>query len=852
MLNKLKYVLAAMLIAVFVLPQICMAGINYGSEYVFNSAATYDKSATVLDATHTLIAYRDGGHSSYGTAVIATISGNTITYGPEYVFNSANTTVISATSLDATHVLIAYKDGGWGGYGVAIIATISNSTTINYGSEYLYNAGSTTDISATSLDATHVLIAYSDGANSNYGTGIIATISGGNTISYGSEYVFNDDYAYYLSSTSLDATHALITYVDNGNSDYGTAVIATISDGNTITYGAEYVFNSATLTLQSSAVTLDATHVLIAYQDYGNFGYGTAVIATISGNTITYGAEYVFSSSDTNYPSSTTFDATHVLIAYQDYGNSQYGTGIIATISDGNTIGYGSEYVFNMAVTSQISATALDATHALIGYSDNGNSTYGTGIIATIPPGAPTVTNSTGASSITVNSAKLNGEVTDTGGENPTVHVYWGGTDGGTTPGSWANNVPLGALPAGAFNTDISGLDPNTTYYYRCYATNSGGYDWADATASLTTGSVVTVTGTSIAPLGVAPGATGVGMLKLGLVVTDAGEASWTDVKVDLTGTAVDGDISSVEVWKDDGDGTWEGLGYDTLIGSGTFISNTVTIDITDQTINTSSQDFFIVYDIAGAADPSHTAGAKLLNETYITVSGSDVVSSTGFPIESSLTTLPVTLSAFTAQFVNYIATLYWSTASENDNLGWYVYRNSNDDNFIEAVRINTEFIPGYGTTTEPHDYLYRDDTIEPSPGDVYWYWIQSIDLGGVMHLFGPTKLSIPGIPDPDPPELPVQYGLHQNWPNPFGISESSTKISFTLPITGFAEVKIYNIRGGLVRNLYTGMANGDVEVELFWNGRDENGVEQPTGIYLYQLSTNGKVNEIKRLIVIR
>ena len=47
-------------------------------------------------------------------------------------------------------------------------------------------------------------------------------------------------------------------------------------------------------------------------------------------------------------------------------------------------------------------------------------------------------------------------------------------------------------------------------------------------------------------------------------------------------------------------------------------------------------------------------------------------------------------------------------------------------------------------------------------------------------------------------------------------------------------------------------MANGDVEVELFWNGRDENGVEQQTGIYFYQLKVNDSVNEIKRLIVIR
>ena len=777
---------------------------------------------------------------------------------------------------------------------------------------------------------------------------IIPQLCSALSITFGSEYEFNSAQTYYLSATALDANNVLIAYRDGGTSNYGTAVIATIS-GQTISFGAEYVFNSDESNALS-ATALDANNVLIAYRDFGNSSFGTAVIATISGQTISFGSEYVFNSDESSFLSATALDANNVLIAYRDGGNSDRGTAVIATIS-GQTISFGAEYVFNSAESNFLSVTALDANNVLIAYQDGGNSDHGTAVIATIPPGAPTVTNYTGASNITNSTARLNGEVTSTGGEDPTVHVYWGGTDGGTTPGSWTNDVNLGTKPAGTFYTDISILDPNTTYYYRCYATNAGGEDWADATSqfntlvaaptlttqaagsigsngatlngnitgiggenctergfdwdtdtgapyantwtetgsygtgafshiisslnpgtsyyfrakaqnsagwaygsefSFTTISTVTVTGTSIAPGGVSPGDTEVGMLKLALVA-DGGSATWTHSKVDLTGTAVDGDISSVEVWKDDGDHdhTWDPL-QDTQIGSGTFSSNTVTIDITDQTLNTVSQDFFIVYDIAVGADPSHTAGAKLLNETYITVTGSDAVSSTGFPIESNFTTLPVVLSAFTAQFVNYVATVYWCTASENDNLGWYVYRNKTDANYIEAVRINSNLIPGYGTTTEPHDYIYIDETLESTPGEIYWYWIQNIDLGGVVHLFGPIELSIPGTPDPGTPEIPLQYGLHQNFPNPFSITESSTKISFTLSVTGFAEVKIYNIHGSLVRNLYTGMANGDVNVEMYWDGRNENGIEQHNGIYFYQLKVNDSVNEIKRLILLK
>jgi len=105
-------------------------------------------------------------------------------------------------------------------------------------------------------------------------------------------------------------------------------------------------------------------------------------------------------------------------------------------------------------------------------------------------PVAPTVTNSSGANNIESASARLNGQVTSTGGENPTVYIYWGPSDGGTSPGSWAYDVNLGAKAAGTFYTDISSLTAGTPYYYRCYAVNSGGGSWASSTTSFTTSAI--------------------------------------------------------------------------------------------------------------------------------------------------------------------------------------------------------------------------------------------------------------------------------------------------------------------------------------------------------------------------
>ncbi len=101
-------------------------------------------------------------------------------------------------------------------------------------------------------------------------------------------------------------------------------------------------------------------------------------------------------------------------------------------------------------------------------------------------PGAPSVSNSYGASNIAYSSARLNGLITATGGENPTVRIHWGTTDNGTAAANWQHNESLGVLPAGAFYEDINGLSGNTTYYYRCYAANPGGSAWANNTSNFT------------------------------------------------------------------------------------------------------------------------------------------------------------------------------------------------------------------------------------------------------------------------------------------------------------------------------------------------------------------------------
>ena len=74
--------------------------------------------------------------------------------------------------------------------------------------------------------------------------------------------------------------------------------------------------------------------------------------------------------------------------------------------------------------------------------------------------------------------ATLNGTLTATGGENPTVYFVWGDNDAGTNYAnlsSWDNQVAMGVLGSGPFSTNLTGLEKGKVYYFRTAASNGSG-----------------------------------------------------------------------------------------------------------------------------------------------------------------------------------------------------------------------------------------------------------------------------------------------------------------------------------------------------------------------------------------
>ena len=247
------------------------------------------------------------------------------------------------------------------------------------------------------------------------------------------QYRLTDD----LSAVGLAGTKFVVAYQDVGNSGYGTAVVGDVS-GSVITFGSECVFNNAS-TGSVSAATLSDTKLVVVYRDSGNSGYGTAALGDVAVSGITFGSEYVFYSESTLTLSAAALSDTKFAVAYRDENNSFYGTAVVGDVA-GKAITLGSEYVFNSGNTSELSTAALSRTKFVAAYKDGGNSGYGTAVVGEI--GIPLGIADAGASSGESVPVILHGISDHHAGLIPPT-FYYAESDGGLTATETSTRVGI-------------------------------------------------------------------------------------------------------------------------------------------------------------------------------------------------------------------------------------------------------------------------------------------------------------------------------------------------------------------------------------------------------------------------
>jgi hypothetical protein len=95
---------------------------------------------------------------------------------------------------------------------------------------------------------------------------------------------------------------------------------------------------------------------------------------------------------------------------------------------------------------------------------------------------------------------------------------------------------------------------------------------------------------------------------------------------------------------------------------------------------------------------------------------------------------------------------------------------------------------------------------------------------------------------------VPSRPTLYNNFPNPFN---PTTSFKFAVPSQSLVKIKIYNLKGRLVKGLVKEYFNKGIYTR-FWNGTDSNNRNVASGIYLYQLSVNGKAVQSKRMVLVK
>ena len=264
---------------------------SVGSKVVYESAsASYNNGATFdSNSNRVVVAYRDNGNSGYGTAVVGTVSGSSISFGTPVVYESASS-YWHEVEFDSgqNKCLFAYRDDGNSTYGTAIVGTVDPSdNSISFGSATVFNTAETNYTNMSyDIAAGKILLNYTDGGNSNYPEAVVATISG-TSVSFGTPTTWvSQQTAYMVSVYDSNAEKHVIAYWRG----VGDSIVATVS-GTSVSFGSAHTFEGGTVggevTKFGGTFDSSANKVLISYTDTGDSpDSGKVAVLTISGTSL--------------------------------------------------------------------------------------------------------------------------------------------------------------------------------------------------------------------------------------------------------------------------------------------------------------------------------------------------------------------------------------------------------------------------------------------------------------------------------------------------------------------------------------------------------------------------------------
>ncbi len=300
-------------------------------------AATYDANAQKV-----VVAYTNTNSNNRGDVIVGTVSGESISFGDTSTFASGGTTEIEiAYDANAQKVVIIYRNTSGSNYGTAIVGTVSG-TSISFGSAVVFNSA-LTQTKSISYDSSNqvVVVSYRNGGVLNRGQAVVGTVSG-TSISFGSVATFNYGDTEHISSCyDVASGKTVVVYEDEGNSQEGTAVVGTVS-GTSISFGSEATFSGGySINVVKAAYDEKSEKVVIGYHaSSSGSGPGTAIVGTVSGTSISFGSAVTFNSSNVIMKSIVYNAASQNMVLCYRINSSSDIEAIVGTVS-GTSISFG-------------------------------------------------------------------------------------------------------------------------------------------------------------------------------------------------------------------------------------------------------------------------------------------------------------------------------------------------------------------------------------------------------------------------------------------------------------------------------------------------------------------------------
>lgn len=256
---------------------------------------------------------------------------------------AVNTTQsIQVGVVDSSRILLAYYDNA---NIMGVVATISSGNTLSFGTPVICSSGTVASSDLTVLSSTQAIVCWGNSGTGNSEAAVI-TIAGTTLTKNATKTISAVVSPYSVSICSVNSAAAVMATGQTGTTNVsyltisGTTIIIA-STANTPLFGGNGLNNSVNL--------LSSTAALLTYQDSISTASMRALVFTISGTTLTANSPVTYSPSATpNYIKNSVVNSTKAAVIFVEGGTTAR---IVPITITGTVPSFGTEITYTTSFT---------------------------------------------------------------------------------------------------------------------------------------------------------------------------------------------------------------------------------------------------------------------------------------------------------------------------------------------------------------------------------------------------------------------------------------------------------------------------------------------------------------------